>query len=162
MVHPYTPYCATFSYVGKHRYLLTFVTFGRTALFTEGDAVFLVWEQIMRAGAEKQFEVIAYCFMPDHLHLIVEGMSEQSDLRAFVKLAKQYSGYHYRRAHPNRSLWQHGSNDHIVRDDVDLLELTRYVVKNPVAARLVEQPEDYPHFGSQRWTRKELLDYCGR
>jgi len=121
-----------------------------------------VWEQFLRACAEKQFEVLAYCFMPDHVHLVVEGMSDQSNLKLFVKLAKQYSGYYYRRTHPNRTLWQHGSNDHIVRDDVDLLERTRYVVNNPVAAKLVERPEDYPYLGSQRWTQKELLDYCGR
>lgn len=125
MVHPYTPYCGTFSYVGKHRYLLTLVTFQRNTAFVERDIVCLAWEQMLRACAEKQFEVLAYCFMPDHAHLIAEGMSDQSDLKAFVKLAKQYSGYYYRRAHPKRTLWQHGGNDHIIRDDVDLLERLR-------------------------------------
>lgn len=104
MVHPYTPYCASFSYTGKYRYLLTFVTFARNVLFTEEQAVSLVWEQFLRACAEKQFEVLAYCFMPDHVHLIVEGMSDESDLKLFVKLAKQYSGYYYRRTQPNRTL----------------------------------------------------------
>lgn len=160
MVHPYPPYCATFNYVGKHAYLLTLVTFQRNTIFIEEDVVSFVRKQILRACAEKQFEILAYCFMPDHLHLIVEGMSQESDLKVFAKLAKQYSGYYYRRAHPKHTLWQHGGNDHIIRDEVDLLERLRYVINNPVAAGLVDDPEDYPFWGSQRWTRAGLLERC--
>jgi REP element-mobilizing transposase RayT len=34
--------------------------------------------------------------MPDHLHLLVEGTHEDSDLKAFVARAKQYSGFYFR------------------------------------------------------------------
>ena len=156
MVHPYTPSCRDFGYVGRYSYLLTFVTFERNVIFTEPAAVNLVWAQIVRAAAEKQFEVLVYMFMPDHAHLIVEGVAESSDLKAFAKAAKQYSGYYYRQAH-KRKLWQHGGNDHIIRDEVERLDKVRYVVNNPVAAGLVTKAEDYPFFGSQRWTREELV-----
>ncbi|HYT68841.1 MAG TPA: transposase [Vicinamibacterales bacterium] len=159
MVHPYTPYCPTFQYRGRYRYVLTFVTFERTAVLTDASIVELVWAQILRAAAEKRFEIIVYCFMPDHLHLIVSGLSDDSDLKAFVKLAKQYAGYYYARSHNGRKLWQHGSHDHIVRDDVDLRDRVRYVVNNPVAAGLVALANDYPFMGSQRWSRQELTAY---
>src|SRR3954447_17702277 len=104
MVHSYPPYCATFSYLGRHCYLLTFVTFQRMLAFKSAETVESTWLQILRAGAENQFEVIAYCFMPDHLHLIVEGMADGANLKAFAKLAKQYSGYYYARTHQGRKL----------------------------------------------------------
>lgn len=160
MVHPYTPYCPTFHYLGRYSYLLTFVTFERQPIFTDSSNVELVRTQMFRAAAEKHFEVILYCFMPDHLHLIVLGIADDADLKVFVKHAKQYAGYHYRHSHEQQRLWQHGSNDHIVRDDVDLLARLRYVVNNPVAAGLVERPEEYPFLGSQRWSVKEIVRRC--
>jgi putative transposase len=159
MAHPYTPYCPTFSYVGKHRYFLTFVTYQRIEAFAAAVVVALVWEQILRAAREKHFEIIAYCFMPDHVHLVVEGVADDSDLKAFVKLAKQYAAYNYARPRRGAKLWQKGSNDHIIRDDVDLLERVRYVVNNPVAAKLVKRPEHYPFLGSQRIPREELIEW---
>ena len=160
MVHPYPRHCATFNYHGRHAYLLTSVTFGRAAIFTDDEIVRLVHTQFLRACSEKQFEILAYCFMPDHVHMIVEGLSEDSDLKSFVKLAKQYAGFYYRRARTGHSLWQHGGHDHIIRDEVDLLDRLRYVINNPVAARLVDDPADYPFWGSQRWTRAEIIERC--
>jgi putative transposase len=157
MAHPYTPYCPCFDYIGRHSYLLTFVTFVRNVIFTDVAPVNLVWAPILRASAEKQFEVLVYMFMPDHAHLVVVGQADDSDLKAFAKLAKQYSGYYYVRAYPGRKLWQHGGNDHIVRNDVERLDKIRYVLNNPVAAGLVTKLEDYSFFGSQRWTREELI-----
>jgi len=130
------------------------------AAFTDAAVVALVLAQILRAATGKQFEVIAYCFMHDHVHLVVEGVSDASDLKAFAKLAKQYSGYYYARAHGGGKLWQRYGHDRIVRDEADLRDRVRYVVNNPVAAGLVDKAEDYPFLGSQRWSLDELLDYC--
>jgi putative transposase len=129
-------------------------------VFVDASAVDSVLTQFLRACREKQFELIAYCFMPDHVHVIASALADDSDLKAFTKLAKQYSGYYYARSNERRRLWQHGSNDHIVRDDVDLLDRLRYVVNNPVEAGLVARPEDYPFLGSQRWSRAELVERC--
>jgi len=158
MVHPYPAYCASFSYTGRHCYLLTFVTFMRMAALTQPDVVHLAWSQILRAAHEKHFEVLAYTFMPDHVHLVVEGMTDSSDLKAFAKLAKQYSGYYYARGHGGGKLWQRYGSDRIIREQPELLDRIRYVVNNPVAAGLVARPHDYPFLGSQRWSREELLE----
>jgi putative transposase len=160
MVHPYTPFCRTFDYQGRYSYFLTFVTHERAPVFAVAASVELVLTQVTRASREKQFELLVYCFMPDHVHLIVSGLADGSNLKTFTKLAKQYSGYYYARGHRQQRLWQHGSNDHIVRDEVDLLERLRYVVNNPVTAGLVERAEEYPFLGSQRWSRVELVERC--
>jgi REP element-mobilizing transposase RayT len=119
MVHPYPRYCASFGYVGRHCYLLTFVTFRRIEVLRKAGVVDLVWTQILRAAREQAFEVLAASFMPDHLHMVVEGMGEDSDLKRFAKAAKQYSGYYHAQAHGEK-LWQKGNDDIIVRDSADL------------------------------------------
>jgi len=79
----------TFDYLGPYRYSLTFCTDQRRAEFAQAAVVTLAREQILRAATEQAFAVVAYCFMPDHLHLLVEGQSDGSDCRRFICRAKQ-------------------------------------------------------------------------
>ena len=111
--------------------------------------------ETLRACSEKHgFAVLAYCFMPDHLHLLVQGGPE-SALLQFVKGFKQRTAYAYHRAH-STVLWQKSYHDHVLRAEEDVRETARYVVGNPVRAALVEVAGDYPHSGSFVWGRAIL------
>lgn len=94
--------------------------------------------------------------MPDHAHLLVEGLEERSDLQRFSKLAKQRSGGIHARLTGKR-LWQEGYYDRVLREGDDILTLTRYVLNNPIRAGLVANAKDYPHIGSDRWSLTELI-----
>ena len=59
------------------------------------------------------FTVLVYCFMPDHLHLLVQG-DDEADLPRFLKDLKQRTGYAYRRASA-KALWQKSYYDRVVR-----------------------------------------------
>ena len=72
-MHP--PRIAGFSYQGEHRYLLTFTTFRRSPHFCTPDIVAHVVAEFLRCASIEEFEIIAYCFMPDHVHLLVAGRS---------------------------------------------------------------------------------------
>ena len=41
------------------------------------------------------------------------------------------------------SFWQHESYDHTIRDEAEWRRTVRYVLNNPVSARLVEEWEDW-------------------
>src|SRR6185295_19724426 len=130
-----------FDYLGLHRYSLTFCTKGRKPTFTNGDVVALVLEQILRAARENGFAVVAYCFMPDHLHLLVEAKTDSSDCLRFIARAKQYSGFYYsQRFH--EVLWQRYGYEHILHDDEATLSVARYILCNPIRKGLVERVED--------------------
>ena len=55
--------------------------------------------------------------MPDHVHLLIEGVTESADFLRFVKLAKQRSGAAYALTSGER-LWQKGYYDRVLRKDV--------------------------------------------
>jgi len=137
----------TFDYLGLHRYSLTFCTNHRERWFSDATVVDLVRTQISRAATEHQFAVLAYCFMPDHLHLLVEGQSVSSDCKQFIARAKQYSGFYFKQAR-RHALWQRYGFEHVLRDEELSLAVARYIVANPIRARLVERVEDYPFSGS--------------
>jgi len=150
-----------FSYLGLHRYSLTFCTHERSPVFITTPAVDLVLTQISRAAAENAFVVIAYCFMPDHLHLLVEGESDASDCRQFIARSKQYSGFYYSQAHGTR-LWQRYSFEHVLRDEQKSVVVARYILQNPERAGLVKRIEDYPYVGSLVWPMPALLDWIAK
>ena len=112
--------------------------------------------QIVRASVENAFNIPAYCFMPDHDHLLVEGSSPGSDLRRFAKDAKQYSGFHYKREY-GKHLWQPSYYDHVLRDEEDTWSVARYIVENPLMAGLSTRVDEYPFVGSCVVTKAELL-----
>jgi len=80
------------SYVGLNRYFLTFCVSDRRHAFVDGDVVQVVLAQFRKTAALEKFSLSAYCFMPDHVHLLVEATDQRSDLRRFAKLAKQRAG----------------------------------------------------------------------
>ena len=148
-----------FNYTGPQRYFLTICTFERRRHFIEATLVTRVHEQILRTAAEFGSAILAYCFMPDHLHLLVEGTAEHSDLRAFVALAKQRAAFAMRRILANR-LWQKGYFERVLRDDDDTFNVARYVVQNPLRAGLVQSPFDYPFMGSSLLSKEQLIGSC--
>jgi len=147
-----------FDYMGPHRYSIRFCTFERTPRFAEPDVVDLTLKQFLRAAAEERFEILAYCFMPDHVHLLIQGASEDSDCKRFIFRAKQYSGFYYSRQYEKQQLWQRYCCERVLRNDEATLVVARYIVANPVRAGLVSQPEDYPFVGSCVVTLRELLE----
>jgi hypothetical protein len=53
-------------------------------------------------------------------------------------------------------VWQPGFHDHAVRREEDLAELARYIIENPVRARLVDHVGEYALWDSV-WTPFELV-----
>ena len=149
-----------FSYVGCHRYFLTFCTHDRRTLFECGETVAATWAHFLRTGIEEDIEIIAYCFMPDHVHMVVEGKAETSDLKRFVSRAKQRPGYAYGQAHKGERLWQRYGYEHVLRDDEATEKVVAYVLENPVRKGWVEQPRAYPFIGSQVYELDELIEFA--
>lgn len=146
----------TFDYVGVHRYSLTFCTNHRQRLFVSAAIVELVLTQILRAATDNQFAVIAYCFMPHHLHLLIDGQTDASDCRRFIARAKQYSGFYYSKAH-GAPLWQRYGFEHVLRDQELSWVVARYILENPIRKGLVQRAEDYPFLGSSVYSLSDLL-----
>jgi REP element-mobilizing transposase RayT len=62
-----------------------FCTADRHPAFSGSGVVDETFSEIMRASNKCQFEIPAYCFMPDHLDLLAEGTEATADLRRVAK-----------------------------------------------------------------------------
>jgi REP-associated tyrosine transposase len=146
-----------FSYVGPCEYSLTVCAFKRRQPFTNAATVDDARTQLLNTATELQFEIPAYCFMPDHVHVLATGTSDDSDLRQFVSRWKQQTGHAYKRQRKAR-LWQEGFYDHVLRAEEDRAAVIRYLLENPLRAGLVQNLHDYPYWGSGLCSREELIE----
>lgn len=116
-------------------------------LFSD-DAVVKVFADILASVAGKEGCIVpAYCFMPDHQHIVLSGTAVDSDLWAVLRAYKQRTGYWLSRNRPEIT-WQKDFYDHIIRSDKSLATHVRYVLDNPVRSGLVTDWKDHPHKGS--------------
>jgi len=131
-----TPRLKAFDYIGPYAYSLTIITSHRIRAFAEPTTLVLAEKQLISSAQKFGFRLDAYCFMPDHLHLLCGGERQESDLCRFVRHFKQMTGFAFK--HDNeRQLWQPSYWDHIVRLEEDLEDVARYIWANPLRAGLV-------------------------
>jgi len=97
--------------------------------------------------------------MPDHLHLVVEAQHEHADLPEFVRLFKQRTSYAWNESRGER-LWQSSFYDHVLRDNEATQDVVRYVLENPVRAKLAKTPEDFEFSGSFVFDRQKLIEWA--
>jgi putative transposase len=129
---------------------------GRDPLFSDLDVAKIFAAELGRAAARYACAVVVYCFMPDHLHVVLQGKSPEADLWRAMVFFKQRSGYWLKRMRPGVR-WQKDFHDRAVRRDENLVDHLRYVVNNPVRAGLVEDWREYPCLGPDVFSLKELF-----
>ena len=98
-----------------------------------------------------RFELLAYCVMSNHVHVVFTLLNETTQeaktnsLASAMKSLKTFSG---RKANQllnrNGSFWEREWYDRCVRDDAELIRIISYVLNNPVKAGLCESWHDWP------------------
>jgi REP element-mobilizing transposase RayT len=97
-----------------------------------------------------------YMFMPDHLHQILEGNSENSDLWKAMVIFKQKTGYWFSQ-NMKRVKWQKDFYDYIHRKEDDLIKHIIYILENPERKGLVSCWQEYLFKGSLSFNLDEIL-----
>jgi REP element-mobilizing transposase RayT len=147
-------------YVGINRYSLTICAHRRRPLLTSPPCFEVVRRQLLQSAAHHGFSLLAYCAMPDHLHVLAEALDDRSDLRVFAWDFKRRAGFAFKRA-TGEPLWQEGFYDRVLRSDESSRTVARYLLENPVRAGLARHPLEWPFLGSERYALTTLLDGVG-
>ncbi len=88
-------------------------------------------------------QVLAYCLMPNHVHLITVPADEFGLRDALGEAHRRYTRMVNFREGWKGHLWQERFHS-FVMDERHLLPAARYVERNPVRARLCASPQDWP------------------
>jgi putative transposase len=134
-------------YKGRISVSFTLCIKNRLPLFANADIVSTFVEILEEVAAKYSCVIPAYCFMPDHVHLIVSGNEDDADNLKFLTAFKQKTGFWMSRNHIE-ARWQKDFFDHVIRKDENLSALIAYILDNPVRKGLVADWRDYPFKGS--------------
>jgi putative transposase len=98
---------------------------------------------LFEVSRSERFKVLAYCFMPDHLHLLLHGEDDKSNLKKFVSIYKQKSGYWFKKSY-KENLWHISYYDHVLRKEENIENVSMYILENPIRKGLVSDYREYP------------------
>lgn len=99
-------------------------------------------------------DIIAFCIMPTHFHLILKQREPDGISRYFKNILNSYTRYFNTKHNRKGPLWETRFKSVPIKDDVYLLHLTRYIHLNPVSLSLVENPSD--------WKYSSYTEYLGQ
>ena len=88
-------------------------------------------------------EIIAYCIMPTHFHLILKQTTNHGISKYIARVLNSYSRYFNIKHQRIGPLWTGRFKSVLVSTDKQLLHLTRYIHLNPTSAKLVKKLEDW-------------------
>lgn len=107
--------------------------------------------QMILKDYEKLVEIIAYCIMPNHIHLVLKQLKENGISIFMSNVLNSYTRY-FNLLHKRKGpLWESRFKHILVDKDEQLLHLTRYIHLNPCSANMVKKPE--------LWEYSSYLEY---
>lgn len=164
----YTKRCVRWNWAG-HAHELTFSCYeGHSFLAKERTCLWLV-NSINSARRKHEFDLWAYVFMPNHVHLIVCPRAEQYSISSILWSIKQpvaRRAIRYLRINHPSSLrllatgqasnpyqfWQKGGGyDRNIVSVQILIEAVHYIHNNPVRKGLVETPDQWHYSSAADW-----------
>ncbi len=107
---------------------------------------------------ESLFTTLAYCLMPTHFHFMI--LVESSDMKQMQtnigillsSYTKSINKYYQRHG----SLFQNHTKTVLVQDEGQLLLTTAYIHRNPVRAKFVKKPEEWPYSSYPEYIGKRI------
>ena len=126
-------------------FLVTSSTWGRREVFHAEPWARLFLDIIYENRKLSRYQIHAFVLMPNHFHLLIT-VEPKPGLEKAVQYVK--GGFSYRvgkELGSRMGVWQRGFDDQWIKDEAAFVQARQYVLQNPVRARLVVRPEEYPY-----------------
>ena len=129
-------------------YFFTLVTYNRKPIFSDKAAVEILLKAIQQTQIRKPFDLIAYCILFDHLHLLISLPIDERSYSQIIRNVKRITTKDVREllGKPELLIWQDRFWEHTIRDEGDLKHHFDYIHYNPVKHGYVED------YGNWAWS----------
>src|SRR3989338_8764533 len=128
---------------------------GRTTIFHKKENYIHFEKLFAEAKKRVDMRIVAYCLMPNHWHLVLYPRHD-GDLSVFMQwlTLTHTQQYHSRtKTIGYGHLYQGRYKSFLVEKDNHLLQLIRYVERNPFRAKLVKKAQDWQWGSAYRRTQ---------
>ena len=133
------------NFVDGGTFFFTLVTHDRNAIFHDSSSIGICLNAINRTQKYHPFELVAYCIIPDHLHLLISLPDGQQDYSTIIKEFKRKVTKELRRQRndPGLVVWQKRFWERTIRDQRDFKIHFDYIHYNPIKHGFVENLDDW-------------------
>ncbi|QKY70159.1 transposase [Lentibacillus sp. CBA3610] len=100
------------------------------------------------------FELASYCFMTNHYHLQIRS-KEISISKLMALINKRYANYYNTKYSLSGHVYEKRFFDKMIDDRAGMLEVSRYIHLNPIEAKIVKLPENYPWSSYRYYKNKD-------
>lgn len=135
-------------------YVITKCVGHRRKVLANDRTAAVLFDSLNFMRSQDRMRLLAFCVMPDHLHLLVLLLSKCT----LQELIRDYSRFTARQLNriigSQGDFWEEGFHDSRCRDENDMVERLAYIEHNPVRAGLVARAEEWKYSSAHR-------DCCG-
>ena len=94
----------------------------------------------------KEYKLLCYCIMPNHIHLVFRLLPTNSGISKIMQSIKRISGRECNKVLKRKGkFWQVESFDRLIRTDRELFNVIKYVLDNPINAELVMESKEWKY-----------------
>lgn len=111
-------------------------------------------EILIKIKKDLNYDLYAYCLMENHAHFLINE-KEQSISQIMKSICGIYGGWFNYRHHRVGHLFQDRFKSECVESDSYFISVLKYILNNPVKAKLVTDPQDYKWSNYNEYTKKK-------
>lgn len=116
----------------------------RAYIFKENEDKIFLLGLLEKSKLTIDFELMGYVIMDNHYHLIIKRYASSiSEIMKNINLC--YSKYYNKKYHRTGSSFENRYKKYLVKDDLYLLSLLKYIHQNPVRAKMCDLIKDYKY-----------------
>jgi len=115
----------------------------------------------LKQKADKQIELFAFCFMPNHIHFLIKEIREKGITTFMSNFQNSYAKYFNTKENRSGGLFQQMFKSTLIEADEQLIHVARYIHLNPVTAFIIKNFKDlvlYPWSSYPTYVGKNSSD----
>lgn len=146
-------------YVPGYTYHIVHRGNNRTACFFEEENFRIYMRYMCEVLQRYGNSLHAYCLMTNHVHLLLTAECEDSISNFMKVVCSRYAQYINKKYARTGTLWEGRHKASAIDSENYLLKCYRYIELNPVAAHIVDRPEEYAWTShhSNAWSEQDPL-----
>lgn len=110
-------------------------------------------------------EILAYCFMPNHIHLLLKQTKDKGVSVFMSNVSNSYTRYFNTKRKRVGPIFQGKFKAVLIKTDDQLMHVSRYIHLNPYSAGIVKRLDRlpaYPYSSFSEYLGSKLGEFCER
>ena len=123
----------------------------RLSIFREAENYLFLLRRLKHFLGGLELSVVAYCFMPNHYHVLVRQDGPHAAGLLMQRVFNSYTKAFNKRYGHSGTLFERRYLAKAITNTTHLLHLCRYIHANPVKDGFVAHPADWPYSNYLEW-----------